>query len=213
MAELFNIQIRSGCFCNPGACQRFLKLSNEELLTHFQAGHICGDNNDLIKGVPTGSLRVSFGYMSVIHDIESIINMIIKCFVDSDPKISIANELAKLKLMDNTSVNIDSTVNQDFSMTTPTDSTTLKARGIVKEIHIYPLKSCAAFKILSYWEIGAKGLKYDRDWMIVTEDGVALTQKLDTRMCIIQPSIDLENNILRLSFPGKKLRFEFFMFF
>lgn len=203
MAELFNIQIRSGCFCNPGACQRFLNLSNEELLTHFQAGHICGDNNDLIKGVPTGSLRVSFGYMSMIHDIESMINMIIKCFVDSDPKISMANELAKLKLMGNTSVNIDITENSDFAMTTLT--TNLKARGIVREIHIYPLKSCAAFKISSYWEIGPKGLKYDRDWMIVTEDGVALTQKMDTRMCIIQPSIDLENNVLRLSFPGKKL--------
>lgn len=36
MAELRNIFLRTGCFCNPGACQRHLKLSNTELIDHFK---------------------------------------------------------------------------------------------------------------------------------------------------------------------------------
>lgn len=36
MAELRNIFLRTGCFCNPGACQRHLKLSNTELIEHFK---------------------------------------------------------------------------------------------------------------------------------------------------------------------------------
>lgn len=28
--------LRTGCFCNPGACQRHLKLSDEELKAHFK---------------------------------------------------------------------------------------------------------------------------------------------------------------------------------
>lgn len=37
MANLHRIQLRTGCFCNPGACQRFLHLSPAEVRKHFQA--------------------------------------------------------------------------------------------------------------------------------------------------------------------------------
>lgn len=36
MANIHNITIRTGCFCNPGTCQRQLGLSNEEVKKHFQ---------------------------------------------------------------------------------------------------------------------------------------------------------------------------------
>lgn len=36
MANLYGIQLRTGCFCNPGACQRHLKLTIEDLKHHFQ---------------------------------------------------------------------------------------------------------------------------------------------------------------------------------
>lgn len=41
MAKLHNIQLRTGCFCNPGACQRHMKLSDSELKKHFRVslGH------------------------------------------------------------------------------------------------------------------------------------------------------------------------------
>lgn len=36
MANIHNITIRTGCFCNPGTCQRQLGLSNDEVKKHFQ---------------------------------------------------------------------------------------------------------------------------------------------------------------------------------
>lgn len=36
MAKLHNIQLRTGCFCNPGACQRHLNLTDAQLKQHFK---------------------------------------------------------------------------------------------------------------------------------------------------------------------------------
>lgn len=36
MANIHNIILRTGCFCNPGACQRQLGLSDAQMKTHFQ---------------------------------------------------------------------------------------------------------------------------------------------------------------------------------
>lgn len=31
MASLYNIHVRTGCFCNTGACQSFLGISSEQM--------------------------------------------------------------------------------------------------------------------------------------------------------------------------------------
>ncbi|ELW64587.1 Molybdenum cofactor sulfurase [Tupaia chinensis] len=36
MASLYNIHVRTGCFCNTGACQRHLRISNEMVKKHHQ---------------------------------------------------------------------------------------------------------------------------------------------------------------------------------
>lgn len=36
MAQLHNIHLRTGCFCNPGACQRHLNLTDDDLKAHFK---------------------------------------------------------------------------------------------------------------------------------------------------------------------------------
>lgn len=36
IANIHNISLRTGCFCNPGACQRLLKLTNADVQRHFQ---------------------------------------------------------------------------------------------------------------------------------------------------------------------------------
>jgi molybdenum cofactor sulfurtransferase len=82
MAALFKIHLRTGCFCNPGACQRHLSLSSKEILQNYEAGYTCGGAADLINGRPTGAVRISFGYMSTIKDVQTILLMIAKCFVD-----------------------------------------------------------------------------------------------------------------------------------
>nr|XP_012223051.1 PREDICTED: molybdenum cofactor sulfurase 1 [Linepithema humile]XP_012223052.1 PREDICTED: molybdenum cofactor sulfurase 1 [Linepithema humile] len=82
MAALFKIHLRTGCFCNPGACQRHLSLSSEEILQNYEAGYTCGGAADLINGRPTGAVRISFGYMSTIKDVQTVLLMIAKCFID-----------------------------------------------------------------------------------------------------------------------------------
>ncbi|KAM5305334.1 molybdenum cofactor sulfurase isoform 2-T2 [Glossophaga mutica] len=77
MASLYNIQVRTGCFCNTGACQRHLGISDEMVKKHLQAGHVCGDDVDLVDGQPTGSVRVSFGYMSTLEDAQAFLKFII----------------------------------------------------------------------------------------------------------------------------------------
>ncbi|KAF6303053.1 molybdenum cofactor sulfurase [Rhinolophus ferrumequinum] len=77
MASLYNIQVRTGCFCNTGACQRHLGISDEMVKKHLQAGHVCGDDVDLIDGQPTGSVRISFGYMSMLEDAQAFLRFII----------------------------------------------------------------------------------------------------------------------------------------
>ena len=36
MAELYTIQLRTGCFCNQGACQAYLTLSDEQVIYNYK---------------------------------------------------------------------------------------------------------------------------------------------------------------------------------
>lgn len=36
LAQLYNIHLRTGCFCNIGACQMFLNISSEDIKTNLQ---------------------------------------------------------------------------------------------------------------------------------------------------------------------------------
>lgn len=41
MASIYNITLRTGCFCNPGACQRFLQLTDEDVEVHYKVIFCC----------------------------------------------------------------------------------------------------------------------------------------------------------------------------
>ena len=48
----------------------------------MQTGHVCGDDLDLIDGQPTGSVRLSFGYMSTLDDAEKFLQFVCDCFIE-----------------------------------------------------------------------------------------------------------------------------------
>ena len=50
LAGLHGIFLRTGCFCNPGACARHLGISASQSKRNFEAGHVCWDDNDIIDG-------------------------------------------------------------------------------------------------------------------------------------------------------------------
>lgn len=153
----------------------------------FQAGHVCGDENDLIDGVPTGSIRVSMGYMTRMENVEAVLNMIMKCFCMKERK---DNSL--------------STIDYKLNISKDVEPNAIRhAQNSIRlhEICIYPIKSCASYRTSSAWTINRRGLKYDREWMIVRSSGVAMTQKSDPKLCLIQPTIQEAENTLTLSFP------------
>ncbi|KAK3257812.1 Molybdenum cofactor sulfurase, partial [Cymbomonas tetramitiformis] len=81
MATARQVEVRGGCFCNPGACAMALGLTHEELLRSVEVGHTCWDDNDLLDGRPTGALRASFGYMSTLADLEALLVVIVDFYV------------------------------------------------------------------------------------------------------------------------------------
>ena len=87
--------VRVGCFCNIGSCQKYLDLTDQDIESNHAAGHICGDNVDIINGKPTGSIRVSFGHYSKKEDADLVVQIIKDHFmIESRP---VANGYLKSK--------------------------------------------------------------------------------------------------------------------
>jgi len=86
---------------------------------------------------------------------------------------------------------------------------------IVSDLSIYPVKSCRGIRQNSSI-VESFGLKNDRRWMVVDEDGVMLTQRKVAKMCLIQPklmvdalilkSLSMENIFIALPLLNKKMK-------
>lgn len=192
LAAIYDIQLRTGCFCNPGACQKFLQLSDSDIRKQYASGHICSDYNDLVDGVPTGSVRISFGYMSRKEDADRVLKMLDECFLTGNRTERRKRLIAEPNSLPNALRHIPE-----------------RWKPQLKAIFIYPIKSCAAFRIdnidaVSNWPLDNTGLRYDRNWMIVNDNGVPLTQKHHPRLCLIRPSIRLDRQQLEINFDDLK---------
>ena len=73
-------------------CQKHLGLSDSLMLEMYREGHVCGDTVDSVRGRPTGSVRISLGYMSTPGDVDTLVSVIRDNFVqdtndddDDDP--------------------------------------------------------------------------------------------------------------------------------
>ncbi|KAA0717773.1 Molybdenum cofactor sulfurase [Triplophysa tibetana] len=224
MASLFNIHIRTGCFCNTGACQYYLVISNQDVKTNLQAGHVCGDNIDVVEGRPTGSIRVSFGYMSSFEDCQNFLRFLVNCFVD---KPFTLDQERLGRLMTSAPVDLPASSQSFHPMAitnwqtgyvngqvigrsvieVPSEEDVSKERKkngsthTLTNLFIYPVKSCASFEVAE-WPLGPQGLLYDRFWMVVNENGVCLSQKREPKLCLIQPVICLASNTLQLKVSG-----------
>ncbi len=72
--------------------------------------------------------------------------------------------------------------------------------GVISQMFIYPVKSCAGIA-LSEANLTPTGLAFDREWMIVDQDGLFLTQRQIPHMVWITPEITPSS--LKLSAPGQ----------
>ncbi|XP_068654808.1 molybdenum cofactor sulfurase isoform X2 [Aristolochia californica] len=176
LASLSEIQLRTGCFCNPGACSKFLGLAHSDLLSNIEAGHVCWDDFDIIHGKPTGAVRISFGYMSTFEDAKMFINFIVSAFVSKQSQ-SREDYLLPTKM---TPLQKEEGMKRSHSV----------AGTYLESIIIYPIKSCGGFTVDS-WPLDSNGLRYDREWLLKSPSGEILTQKKVPEMSLINTSINL----------------------
>ncbi|EFO98236.1 hypothetical protein CRE_15449 [Caenorhabditis remanei] len=153
MCAIFGIELRTGCFCNIGACKKYLGITSEMIRENMNKGKRCGDEIDLINGRPTGAIRISFGRTSTEQDIDALDQMIDTCFVGSDRSFSSGPKALKLEAYLPTVVNL-------FS---------------------FPIKSVGSVPKERY-ELTARGFKHDRDFLIVKDD-VTLNLKIHPELC------------------------------
>lgn len=74
--------------------------------------------------------------------------------------------------------------------------------GRVTGIFYYPIKSCRGIAI-SCAEIGERGIRYDRNWVVSTPEGKAITQREIARMALIDTSVD-DSGALTLRAPDRE---------
>ncbi|VAI92189.1 unnamed protein product [Triticum turgidum subsp. durum] len=186
LASLSGVHLRTGCFCNPGACAKYLGLSHLDLVSNFEAGHVCWDDNDVINGKPTGAVRISFGYISTYQDAEEFLKFLQSSFMSKPITLNNGRTLHMntLNLLDNQSQKVVPDVR-------------------LKSIIIYPVKSCQGFSVQS-WPLAAGGLKYDREWLLQGSGGEILTQKKVPELASIRTLINLELGKLFVESPKRK---------
>ncbi|XP_065089184.1 molybdenum cofactor sulfurase 2-like [Ochlerotatus camptorhynchus] len=170
------IYVRTGCFCNAGTCQRHLGLADEDILMFYKMGKVCGDETDMIEGQPTGTARVSFGYMNKKEDVDRLVEMIRDCFVSKTvSKVAVVSPMRKV----------------------------VKNEGLtLKAIYVYPIRSCGAFPVTSRWPLADRGLKHDREFTIVDSNGNPMLRTKHSEMSTIMPKIDPNHGILILTHPS-----------
>jgi len=178
LASVQNICLRSGGLCNPGGIASALQLAPWEMKRNFSAGQRCGSENDVLHGKPTGMLRISLGAMSTEGDVDSFLEFVNEFFVERSLPLDYIGTQAD-----------DHHVGNYY----------------VESLTIYPIKSCAGWKIppRQPWPVHQEGLAWDREWCLVRPgSGAALSQKRYPRMALLKPSIDLDQGLLRVTFAG-----------
>lgn len=76
------INIRVGCFCNPGACTRANNLNDDQVEEYYNNKTSCHDSIDIIDGIPLGAVRISLGAYTTMEDIEQFTHFVETYFVD-----------------------------------------------------------------------------------------------------------------------------------
>uniref|UniRef100_A0A8R1DRN8 Molybdenum cofactor sulfurase n=1 Tax=Caenorhabditis japonica TaxID=281687 RepID=A0A8R1DRN8_CAEJA len=165
MCAIFGLELRTGCFCNVGACKKYLGITSELIMENMSKGKRCGDEIDLINGKPTGAVRISFGRSSTIEDISALEQMTDTCFVESNESISATVQ------------------NSSLTMYTPS----------VIRLFSYPIKSIGSVGKDRY-DLEQKGFKNDRMFMIVQND-VTLNFKMHPELCRLKATITDRNEL------------------
>jgi len=110
---------------------------------------------DQVAGIPTGSIRVSFGYMSTMEDVQKLIAFIKDCFLEVKELVaptsmqpeSIQSPPNVSAMLINSAGETDDNVISTGAKVTVISDGPHSTNIILENIFLYPVKSCACFKV------------------------------------------------------------------
>lgn len=176
LANVCNIQIRTGGVCNPGGIADHLQLQPWEMRRNFFEGFRCGQPFKVRAGKPTGVIRASLGAISNRADVETFVSFVRKFFVDADAKEDYSRSTTFQRAQDSWSVQI---------------------------LRIYPIRHGPPWEVPwdQDWEVEERRLAFDGEWCVVDdEQGNVITDPtLTTRL---HPELRLKEGVLRISWPA-----------
>ena len=169
VASAAGIQLRHGCFCNPGACAKALGLRPEDVRAAADRGRACGGDDDLDDaGRPLGALRASLGKDSIFEDVDALAAFLRTFALEAEAEAEAAREAP---------------------------ARDVEAR-VVADVFVYPIKSCRGVRVAD-WPIGGDGrLAWDRAFALVDDRGQPLTAKTCPRLAVLTPRVDLSRKRL-----------------
>ncbi|KAL6854615.1 PLP-dependent transferase [Trichoderma novae-zelandiae] len=182
LAILRNMHVRTGGVCSPAALASALELQPWEMKRNLSAGIRCGEDSGRFTNKPTGIIRASLGAMNTQSDVSRFLAFVQEFFVEE-----------ALGVPDQVSPALRSK-----SRGTPSNMQ-------VKNITVYPIKSCSGYTIPPgvRWGVRPEGLAWDREWCLVHRgSGQALSQKRYPRMALLRPLLLLNENVLRVEYRG-----------
>ena len=173
LASLNGIHLRSGGFCNPGAIQHYLGVSDDDITRlHRCHSNACWNEQDIVDGRPVASIRVCLSYMSTRSDVDRFLDFLQTYFLQAE--------------------------SPSFNLTEAVTDKDVR----VTQLLFYPIKSCRGISV-ERWPVTSRGLAFDREWSMVSSDTLkTLSQKDCPKLCLIQPELDLENNKLVVKCKG-----------
>lgn len=230
LACVENIHLRAGRMCNIGAITSALQLDERDVEALWERGVGCtsggvqgrrqNDHSDQpskaststesfeqerLLGLVSGCLRASLSAWNTMADLDQLSRFLVKYFCDDD----VGDEGSEYGSCGEGSD--CETASCDDGDSRDTSATSLSEHGrdedsdhFLKELHLYPIKSCAYQPLTSAWNLTATGLEHDRQFCIVDiGNGKVMSQKQVPKMARIRPRVCLESRTMRVTLTGE----------
>ena len=226
------VHVRTGCCCNPGACDYFTSLplarasktaddDDDDDDGPLRTGGCGGDADGDSPGgdSPAGMGGGRPGRPRALHaagkvcgdgvdvDDGGVATGVCRasfgwCSTFEDADALVATIAEHFVLEEDERV---VNTEEDEHVASPsTEPRALTPTAIVASLCVYPLKSAAAFSPPSgSWPLGPNGLLFDREWALVSPRGVVLHQRTCPRLVKLTPVIDVDAGVMRVSVLGE----------
>lgn len=173
IASSSGINIRTGTLCNTGSTAHYLGITEENIMENHANGHVCGDAEDVINGIPTGAIRASLGACSSKADVDVLLNCLKEYYIQPTTVATTATDVGSSHFI------------SDITLFP------IKSCGA---FHVPRGVS---------WELTKEGLKWDREFCLVDRSNYSvLALKKHPKMALIRPNIIEDTQTMEVHVEG-----------